>query len=230
MSTILALETSTELASAALLVNEHLITRDAVSVQTHSKTLLPLVQELFREAGMTLANCDAIAFGCGPGSFTGVRTACGVVQGLAYGAGLPVASVVTLEAMAQACHERTGASDVLCVLDARMAEVYWAQYRRAGDGWQVIARPVLSSPTAVTAQGKVTACGNGLVAYAAEFSGRDFMAGTEPGIMPHAAQVAVLAARSLLRGETVDPASAQPLYLRNKVALTTAERMGGKAL
>ena len=229
MPTILALETSTELASVALLVNQRLFTRDAAPVQTHSQTLLPLVQALLAEAGIALAHCHALAFGAGPGSFTGVRTACGVVQGLAFGARLPVVPVVTLEAMAQACHERTGAADVLCVLDARMAEVYWAQYRHGADGWHTVAAPALAKPAEVMPQGPVLACGNGLAAYADAFAAAGFSAGAEPAIMPHAAQVATLAAQRFLRGETMDAASAQPLYLRNKVALTTAERMAGKA-
>lgn len=229
MPTILALETSTELASVALLVNQRLLGREAAPVQTHSQTLLPLVQSLLAEAGITLADCDAIAFGAGPGSFTGVRTACGAVQGLAFGAGLPVVSIVTLEAMAQACHERTGATDVLCVLDARMAEVYWAQYRLGEDGWHAVIAPALARPAEIVPQGRVLACGNGLAAYADAFAAAGFIAGAEPGIMPHAAQVATLAAQRFLRGETMDAASAQPLYLRNKVALTTAERMAGKA-
>jgi tRNA threonylcarbamoyladenosine biosynthesis protein TsaB len=123
MPTILAVETSTELASVALLVQDRLLVRDTASVQTHSQSLLPMVQSLLAEAGIRLADCDAIAFGAGPGSFTGVRTACGVVQGLAFGAGLPVAPVGTLDAMAEACREKTGAGDVLCLLDARMGEV-----------------------------------------------------------------------------------------------------------
>lgn len=229
MPTILALETSTELASVALLVNQRLLGREAAPVQTHSQTLLPLVQSLLAEAGMTLAQCDAIAFGAGPGSFTGVRTACGAVQGLAFGAGLPVIPIVTLEAMAQACYERTGATNVLCVLDARMAEVYWAQYRHGADGWHAVVAPALARPAEVMPQGPVLACGNGLSAYADAFAAAGFMARAEPGIMPHAAQVATLAARRFDCGQTLDAASAQPLYLRNKVALTTAERMAGKA-
>jgi len=229
MPTILALETSTELASVALLVGQRLLSREAAQVQTHSQTLLPLVQALLREAGISLADCNAIAFGSGPGSFTGVRTACGAVQGLAFGTGLPVVPVVTLEAMAQACYERTGASDVLCTLDARMGEVYWAQYQRSGDGWQTVREPALSRPDAVEPQGQVTACGNGLAAYPQAFANRACIMHAEPGIMPHAAQVAALGAQRALRGETQDAASAQPLYLRNKVALTTAERMAEKA-
>src|SRR4051812_2518050 len=108
LSTILAIETSTELASAALLRGERLLQRESSGVQTHSQTILPMVQSLLNEAGIALAECDAIAFGAGPGSFTGVRTACGIVQGLAFGAGLRVVPLITLQAMAQACREARG--------------------------------------------------------------------------------------------------------------------------
>src|SRR4051812_42465314 len=129
MTTILAIETSTELASAALLRGDRMLSREASGVQNHSQAILPMVQSLLAEAGIALTECDAIAFGAGPGSFTGVCTACGVVQGLAFGAGLPAIPVVTLQAMAQSCRDVCGADDVLAVLDARMGEVYWAQYR-----------------------------------------------------------------------------------------------------
>ena len=102
MSIILAIETSSELASCALLNGATLIARESSGVRTHSQAILPMVQELLAEAGISLAQCDAIAFGAGPGSFTGVRTACGIAQGLAYGAGLPVLPLVTLDAMARA--------------------------------------------------------------------------------------------------------------------------------
>lgn len=229
MPTILAVETSTELASVALLLPDSLLVRDTASVQTHSQNLLPMVQSLLAEAGIRLSDCDAIAFGAGPGSFTGVRTACGVVQGLAFGAGLPVAPVGTLDAMAEACREKTGADDVLCLLDARMGEVYWAQFRHGADGWQTVVAPRLSSPADVVPSGPVLACGNGLAAYADAFSGRDFVAGGDAAIMPHAAQIAALARLAVTRGDTLDASAAQPVYLRNKVALTTAERLAEKA-
>jgi tRNA threonylcarbamoyladenosine biosynthesis protein TsaB len=224
MSTILAIETSTELASAALMQGERILSRESSGVQTHSQTILPMVQSLLAEAGISLTQCDAIAFGAGPGSFTGVRTACGIVQGLAFGAALPVISIVTLQAMAEACREETGATDVLAVLDARMGEVYWAQYRYA-DGWQTIVEPTLSAPSAVLPSGAVVACGNGLTAYAAAFDNQDYAAGARAAVAPHAAQVARLARVALAQGNTTIARDAQPLYLRNKVALTTKERL-----
>src|SRR3978361_944098 len=167
MPTILAIETSTEIASAALLNGANLLYRESAGVHTHSESILPMVQALLHEAGITLAQCDAIVFGGGPGSFTGVRTACGVVQGLAFGVDLPVVPVVTLEAMAQACYESNGAQNVLAVLDAGVGEVCWAQYRVARDGCQPVTPPTLSAAELVSPSGEVSACGNGLEIYAA---------------------------------------------------------------
>lgn len=211
MTKILAIETSSELASCALLNGDTVLSRQSTGVRTHSQSILPMVQELLAEAGLALKDLDAIAFGAGPGSFTGVRTACGIAQGLAFGSGLPAIPVVTLAAMALACRQRTGAADVLAVLDARMGEVYWAQYRYA-DGWQTVIEPALCAPDGVASIGPVTACGNGLP-------------GSElADVMPHAAQVAQLAALEFAAGRTVSAAHAQPIYLRNKIAYTSAER------
>jgi tRNA threonylcarbamoyladenosine biosynthesis protein TsaB len=182
-----------------------------------------MVQQLCAQAGIGLAACDAVAFGAGPGSFTGVRTACGIAQGLAFGLDLPVVPVGTLEAMAQACREETGAGDVLTILDARMGEVYWARYRFDG-GWQAVAEPQLAAPSAVAASGTVVACGNGLSAYADAFAGQPFMHDARAAIMPHARQVAQLAEAALALGRALRADEAQPVYLRNKVALTTSER------
>lgn len=223
MSTIIAIETSTELGSAALLHDGRILAQEMSGVQNHSLTILPMVQQLLAQAGIALDRCDAIAFGAGPGSFTGVRTACGIAQGLAFGLDVPVVPVVTLEAMSQACRDETGAADVLAVLDARMGEVYWARYR-FDDGWRCLTEPRLSAPGEVVADGDVLACGNGLAAYADAFAERPFMARARADLMPHARQVAQLAAAALALGEGVRAQDAQPVYLRNKVALTTSER------
>jgi tRNA threonylcarbamoyladenosine biosynthesis protein TsaB len=225
MPIILAIETSSELASCALLHGSTVIARESSGVRTHSQSVLPMVQELLAEAGVLLADCDAVAFGAGPGSFTGVRTACGVAQGLAFGAGLPVAPLVTLEAMAQACRERSGAGEVLAVLDARMGEVYWAQYH-FDNGWQVVLEPALSSPYAVAPLPSpgLVACGNGFAAYPDAFAAKPFADGALADVMPHARELALLAASVVAAGRTVPADQAQPLYLRNKVAYTSAER------
>lgn len=219
MSIILAIETSSETASVALLRDDAVISRVSSGVRTHSQAVLPMVQELLAEAGLALHDCDAVAFGAGPGSFTGVRTACGVAQGLAFGGKLPAVPVVTLDAMALACRQQHGAEQVLVVLDARMGEVYWAQYRFDDGAPVAVLPPVLSAPREVQPQGAPVMCGNGLSAYAEAFP-----AGGFADIMPHAEQIARLAAQAFAAGRTVTAAQAQPLYLRNKVAYTQAER------
>jgi tRNA threonylcarbamoyladenosine biosynthesis protein TsaB len=229
MPIILAIETSSELASCALLSGDTaahtVLSRESGGVRTHSQSVLPMVQELLLEAQVRLGDVDAIAFGAGPGSFTGVRTACGVAQGLAFGADLPVLPLVTLEAMAEACRAKGGATEVLAVLDARMNEVYWAQYRFDG-AWQTVVAPTLSSPERVAPQPAdgLAACGNGFAAYPEAFADKTFAAGADAGIVPHARDLARIGAAALAAGQGVPAAQAQPLYLRNKVAYTSAER------
>lgn len=223
MSIILAIETSSDVASVALLRRDAIITREAAGVVTHSQTVLPMVQALLADAGLALKDCDAVAFGSGPGSFTGVRTACGIAQGLAYGAGIPLLPIVTLLALAQSCREQTGAADVLAMLDARMGEVYWAQYR-FDEEWQLVVSPTLSAPAGVIPLGEVIACGNGLKAYAADFQSSGVARNGVPDLMPRAAHIATLGAISFTQGKGVAASAAEPLYLRNKVAYTMAER------
>jgi len=226
MPIILAIETSSELASCALLWGERVLSRESSGVRTHSQSVLPMVQELLAESGVKLAEVEAIAFGAGPGSFTGVRTACGVAQGLAYGLDLPVLPLITLEAMAEACRAKSGATEVLVVLDARMSEVYWAQYRFDG-AWRAVVEPVLSAPGAVQplAADSLAACGNGFAAYPEAFAGKPFAEHADAGIVPHARELARIGAAALAAGQGVPAAQAQPLYLRNKIAYTSAERL-----
>jgi tRNA threonylcarbamoyladenosine biosynthesis protein TsaB len=237
MPTILAIETSSELASVALsLPSGAVLARESSGVRTHSQSVLPMVQDVLREAGVALADCDAVAFGAGPGSFTGVRTACGVAQGLAFGARLPVLMLVTLEAMAETCRVRTGATEVLAVLDARMGEVYWAQYRYvdAAGAWQSVRAPALCLPKDVAPvfTPALAACGNGFSAYPQDLAqalaragaGTSLAVGAHADILPHARELARLGAAALAAGQGVPADQAQPLYLRNKVAYTSAER------
>ena len=225
---ILAIETSSEQASVALLINQQLIQRVASGVTTHSQSILPMLQEMLQEAGIALSDCSAIAFGSGPGSFTGVRTACGVVQGLAFGANLPVIPMVTLLALAQSCRECSEANNVLCALDARMGEVYWAQYRFDSvlQTWRTVIEPTLSAPALVVPEmtAGLQLIGNGFAAYADQFTLPNELINAAVNAVPQAQAVARLALVELLAGRTFNPDQAQPLYLRNKIALTIAER------
>ncbi|MBC7414681.1 MAG: tRNA (adenosine(37)-N6)-threonylcarbamoyltransferase complex dimerization subunit type 1 TsaB [Herminiimonas sp.] len=230
MSIILAIESSSETASVAVRNGTRLWQRQVDGVQTHSHSLLPMVQAVLAEAGLRLDQCDAIAFGAGPGSFTGVRTACGIAQGLAFGSDLPLLAVDTLATAAQACHEATGAQAVLVVIDARMGEVYWAQYRFDPDGdASVVTAPQLGLPASVTPVGAVQLCGNGVAVYADAFQGAVFEGAARADLMPHAAQGALLGQRMFARGQAVAARDAQPVYLRNQIALTTLERALARA-
>jgi tRNA threonylcarbamoyladenosine biosynthesis protein TsaB len=207
-----------------------ILQRQCPAGRSHSETLLPLVKGLLQEAGLSFSQLDAIAFGVGPGAFTGLRVACGAAQGLAVVHDLPLIPVSSLETMAAA----TSAARVLTLLDARMGEVYTACYDQQGDAWQLQGEIRLSAPAAIELPGEADwlACGNAISAYP-ELAERLRLAGLvlRPDILPEAAVVARLAAPRVARGEGVDPSEAAPLYIRDKVAKTVAERLreGGKA-
>lgn len=228
---ILALETSTEAGSCALWRDGELIERSCPAGRSHSETLLPLVRELLAEAALTIRQLDAIAFGVGPGAFTGLRVACGAAQGLAVSADLPLIPITSLEAMAAA----SGGKQVLALLDARMGEVYSAACVANEAGWAVQGEIRVTAPVDIDFSGKTAdwlACGNALKAYPL-LAERGMLAGLAvlPDILPVASWLARLAAPRLVRGEGMDPALAVPLYIRDKVAKTVAERLseGGKA-
>jgi len=225
---LLVLDTSTEYCSAALWLDGRIRARRVLAGQRHSSLLLPMVDELLRESAITLRELDGIAYGAGPGSFTGLRIACAVTQGLAFGADLPVVGVSTLQSIA----EQTGADRVLTVLDARMAEVYWAAYRREGTGWAAVIEPQLALPQSVTVppgDGWVGA-GNGFIALGEVLRPRlaAQLARIDDTLMPDAAAMAPLAVQAFERGAGMDAALAAPIYLRDKVALTVDERRARK--
>jgi len=223
---ILALETATDPGSIALWRHGEIIARSCPEGLSNSQTLLPLAESTLREAGLGFADLEGIAFGAGPGSFTGLRVSCGVAQGLAVARDLPLLGVGTLDAMALV----SGGERVLVALDARMGEVYYAIFEHG----EVQGEIGVYSPDAVplpASQGWL-ACGNGLAAYPALRERLSpFVDAWMPEVMPSAEAIVRLAAPRLERGEQIDPADAVPLYVRNKVAKTVAERLaeGGKA-
>jgi tRNA threonylcarbamoyladenosine biosynthesis protein TsaB len=222
----LALESSTDAGSVALWRDGHIAERHCAPGQPSSATLLPLVADLLAEAGVGFADLEAIAFGAGPGSFTGLRVACGVAQGLAFAHGLPVLPVGTLEAMAAA----VPASHVAVCLDARMNEVYYGLFV---DGLAIAPISVYPPASVPLPQGEGwVAAGNALTAYPALLERlQGSVARLQPEILPTAAAVARLAAPRLEGGQGIDAGDALPVYVRDKVAFTTAERLaqGGKA-
>jgi tRNA threonylcarbamoyladenosine biosynthesis protein TsaB len=223
--TIIAIETSSDLASVALLRENQMIWQETPGSQTHSMTVPRMLHALLEQANLSLKLCDALAFGAGPGSFTGVRTACGLAQGMAFGASLPAAPVVTLLAMAERARLAGAGNEVLAMLDARMGEVYWAQYR-FDQGWHVVTAPTLSSAAQVVSVGSPAVCGNGLSQYGDQLNHLN-LTRSLPDVIPHASDIARLGAELFLKGSTVHARDAQPIYLRNKVALTTLERLAG---
>ncbi|MGI9245773.1 MAG: tRNA (adenosine(37)-N6)-threonylcarbamoyltransferase complex dimerization subunit type 1 TsaB [Steroidobacteraceae bacterium] len=229
---VLALDTSTEACSAAIRLDDGTtFLRHALTERSHADLILPMVDEVLREVGLKLRQLDGLAFGRGPGGFTGLRIAAGVVQGLAYGAGLQVAPVSSLAAVAYLCSSgqapqgtrRAAGDGILVCNDARMSELYWACFRfDAGDPATPLALTAerVSAPQAVEPAAGVAHCaGNGLARYP-ELRARFEATGLQvhADIYPRADAVAALGAAMLARGEGVEPALAVPTYVRDDVA------------
>ncbi len=227
---LLAFDTSTEYCSIAIQKGDEIFTFDMNAGQTHSQIILPQIQALLNEAKLTLNDLQGIAFGAGPGSFTGVRIAAGVAQGLAFGANLPVVDICTLLALAQA----SGADKVIACLDARMGEVYHAAYAKTAGEWQTIIAPGLYKPDAVPAvQGTDwVGAGSGWQTYAEQLSGfyGAQLSSAQAQLLPSATAILALALTVFASGNAKSAAEAQPIYIRNRVALKTAERAQGLRL
>jgi tRNA threonylcarbamoyladenosine biosynthesis protein TsaB len=227
---ILAIDTSGEHGSVALLADETLFEQTLEGHARHSEHLLPTLCQLVANAGLSLRQLDALAFGAGPGAFTGLRLACGVVQGLALGAGLPVVAVGSLQALA--LEARRG--PVLVAADARMGEIYSAAYFNDGVEPAEVLEPRCTPPEALRLPELASpdgaawiGVGSGFAAYPERIPAalRRRLAEVHGEEVPTARAVARLAALRLARGETLGAAQAAPLYVRDKVALTTAERV-----
>jgi tRNA threonylcarbamoyladenosine biosynthesis protein TsaB len=221
---ILAFDTSTAQCSAALLVDGEMHTDEVNAGQEHSELLLPMVDRLLADAAVGLRALDGIAFGAGPGSFTGLRIACAVAQGLAFGARKRVLPVSTLLALAFASR----AERVVTALDARMNEVYLAAYQRDGDRWHTVIEPCLHGPDvppALEGDGW-TAVGNGfaLSEGALVRACGDKLRKVDVLLYPRAAEIARIAAPLFASGLGVAPEDAAPLYVRDRVALKVSER------
>lgn len=223
---LLAIETSTEYCSCALLIDGRVAESHVLAGHTHSDILLPTVARLMNEAGLGFAQLDCVAFGAGPGSFTGLRIACGVAQGLAFGHDLPVVPVVSLESLA----EQSDADAVITAFDARMGELYLAAYQRVGGDWhavvapQLVVAPVSSAELPELPQAEWIGAGSGFGSHGAALTLRYAPLRVDARGMPRAAAIATIAARKFARGETVAAEHALPLYLRDKVALDVHEQ------
>jgi tRNA threonylcarbamoyladenosine biosynthesis protein TsaB len=231
LATLLAFDTATEHLSVALLADGRARLHEAAGGMLASATLIPAILELLADAGVELRDVDAIVFGRGPGAFTGLRTACSVAQGLAFGAGKPVLPVDTLLALAEDARTSDAPQRVWALLDARMNEIYAAQYGFDGRHWDVLDAPMLTAPEvlnerwrneppSLVAGNALDVFGDRLVIGAAQRAA---------GALPRASALLALAPALLERGAAVDAALALPLYVREKVALTTVERDAARA-
>jgi len=226
---ILAVDTATEACSAALYIDGEIQERFEIAPREHAKLLLPMVDSLMAEAELRPQQLDAIAFGCGPGSFTGVRIATGVMQGIAYGADLPVVPVSTLAAISQACLLKTTQHTIFTAVDARMNEIYWAVYQRDMEGFaQLLGKEHVQPASNIDAlQMTGYGIGSGWLTYAPVLTEKlaDQLLGFDADYLPHASEIALLGAVGMRREQAVPVEQAMPVYLRDKVAKTTAERV-----
>lgn len=237
---LLAFDTATERMAVAVQTPAGRWTEDAAGGAAASAALLPAVHGLLQQAGRTLDDVAAIAFGRGPGAFTGLRTSCAVAQGLAFGLGRPVLPIDSLLIVAEQARRQHGAADELEIgvaMDARMGEVYAGRYRWQGGRWQVLQPPGLWAPAALaeawSARPPALATSTALALFAADRHAvlhavcpppRQVDAG-----QARADALITLAAQAWADGGGLDAAEALPLYLRDKVALTTAERQALRA-
>ncbi len=220
---ILAIDTATENCSVALLVNDQVISRSEVAPRDHTKKVLPMVDEVLKEAGLTLQDLDALAFGRGPGSFTGVRVGIGIAQGLAFGADLPMIGISTLAAMAQASYRLHGATDVAVAIDARMSEVYWARYTRQANGeWTGVDEECVIPPANLAEEAQPddktwTTAGTGWDAYQEALTQLPFSVTESEVLYPDSQDIVILAKQELEKGNTVPVEESSPVYLRDNV-------------
>jgi tRNA threonylcarbamoyladenosine biosynthesis protein TsaB len=212
----------------ALLRGGELFVEEALAENRHSEMLVPMIRRLFERARLDASQMDAFGFGQGPGSFTGIRIACGIVQGLAFGANRPVVPVPSLLALAEQSNE----GRVIAALDARMGEAYLAAYARNGDEWDEIIAPRLADGASLPPLPgrRWAATGSGFDRHPwLRDAYRDCVEMRFEGDLPRAGAVARLASRRFARGGGIAAADAAPLYLRDKVALTTEERRKAKS-
>jgi len=227
---LLAFDTSTEVMSLALVLGDTLVTREAEGGAKASLQLIPQALRLLHDAACPLAQLDAIAFGCGPGAFTGLRTACSVAQGLALGAGKPVLALDSLLLVADdARAQRPDVADWWVAMDARMNELYAGRYRWDGARWHNEDAPALFTLEALNARWRAGAvAGSALDAFGERLQ-LDARCVRVPQARSRATALARIAQQAWRDGAAIDAAQALPLYLRDKVALTTDEREALKA-
>ena len=221
---LLALDTATEACSVALHLDGEIVETFQMLPRRHSRELLSMIEQLLADAGLSLTQLDALAFGRGPGAFTGLRVATAMVQGLAFSVDKPVVGVSTLAALAQEGYRRFGASSVLSAIDARMNEVYWGAFREQNGLMQPVQEEIVIAPENVTAPEN----DNSWLGMGTGWAYQDRMPVTVSDYhiehYPRAGDIALLAAAGFDKGLAVSAEHATPVYLRDKVALKKNER------
>ena len=220
--TLLALDTATEACSAALLHDGQVYQRAQVAPRLHAQLLLPMIEEILGEAGITLAQVDALVFGRGPGAFTGVRVATGMVQGLAFAADKPVLGISNLAALAQRAWREHGAEQVCAAIDARMDEVYWGCYRLQDGAMTLVGAETVCAPEQVTLARGLESHSHSPVGAGTGWQYTERLAvkvsASHPQLLPDATDLLSLALPAWQAGAAVVAADAQPVYLRDTVA------------
>ena len=220
MTTILALDTATEACSVALLHNGEISTLDEISPRSHTQRILPMVDELLTQANIQIKDVNYLVFGRGPGSFTGVRVGVSVAQGLAMGANLPVVAVSNLKAMAEEAYQKLGAEKVIALIDARMNEVYFAQFERNGEQWNEVVVEQVCSPEKAISQFQISenmiVVGTGWAAYS-QFSEQNLPLVVSEITLPSAEYMLSIAQEEITKGNVQSALEIEPVYLRNEV-------------
>ena len=232
MAALIAFDTATERMTIAVKGQGGQVwSHDGEGGAKASAALLPAILGLLRDAGLRLTDLDAIAFGRGPGAFTGLRTACSVAQGLALGAGKPVLPIDSLLAVAEQARAGAASYRVWAAIDARMGQIYAAEYEHADGAWRTRVEPLLTDGEQLSSrwreQPPQAIAGDALRSFSDRL--QTFGAALVPDAAPHALALLALAEGAWSRGDAVDPALALPLYVRDKVAQTTLERDAARA-
>ncbi len=223
---LLALDTATEACSAAIWIDGVVLERYELAPRRHAALILPMLESVLAEAGLRIAQLDAIAVGCGPGAFTGLRIAISIAQGIAFAADLPVAPISTLAALALGAAREVGGLRIATALDARMGEVYWGAYHATGETVALVGEERCCPPTAITAPpNNWFGVGSGWLAYAEALSQHCTVSAWQGNCYPRAGDVARLAAEPTRRSAWVIAEQALPVYLRNQVASRPTVRM-----
>ncbi len=227
---LVAIDTATEACSAALYCNGDISFRYTVEPRVHAKALLPMLDELLLEAGIVPLQLDGVAFGRGPGAFTGVRIATATAQAIALAANVDTIPVSTMAAIARRCHREHGHNKVAVAIDARMGEVYWGAYQNLQGEPELVGEEMVCAPGAVPPlDSSWSVAGTGWESYTEQLehnrAGR--LTGAAP--FPHALDILDLGIDQFAKGNTVSPDQATPVYLRNNVAKTEEQRLREKA-